>query len=273
VRKSSGKLSQQDVRDYFLATSLDEGLGPNRGGIGERHGDAHVTRDESARCLAAERTKGGINPLFTYLRWKGILERPLALVAVLILSPLLVVIAIVIRLDSPGKPIYCQERVGKSGHKFNFYKFRTMYTNNDDSEYRTYIRKYITDNTAYQVNENGQGVYKVINDLRITGFGAWLRKTNLDELPQIFNVLKGEMSFIGPRPEVSFALEMYSDWHWERLGVAPGITGLWQVSQRKNLSFDDMVRLDIDYVRRQSLLLDIKILLLTVKTVLRGDGS
>jgi lipopolysaccharide/colanic/teichoic acid biosynthesis glycosyltransferase len=235
--------------------------------------DTAISVERSTGGSAFLRARGEVNHIFTYSWWKSILERPLALVTLLILSPLFALIAIVIRLDSPGNPIFCQERVGKGGRKFTSYKFRTMHANNDDREYQTYIRKYITENAAYQVDENGQRVYKVINDSRITRFGAWLRKTNLDELPQIVNVLKGEMSFIGPRPEVSFALEMYSQWHWERLSVAPGISGLWQVSQRKSLSFDDMVRLDIDYVRRQSLLLDAKILLLTVRTVLRGDGS
>ncbi|MCK4723263.1 MAG: sugar transferase, partial [Dehalococcoidia bacterium] len=103
--------------------------------------------------------------------------------------------------------------------------------------------------------------------------GALLRKTNLDELPQLFNVLKGEMSFVGPRPDIPFSVELYEDWHRKRLSVKPGITGMWQVCERANLSFDDMVRLDIEYVERQSPLLDSKIMLLTVDTILRRDGS
>jgi len=185
----------------------------------------------------------------------------------------MVMVALGIRLDSPGGPIFRQERVGKDGRRFTACKFRTMHINNDDREYRVYLQKYIIENAPYLVDQQGQGVYKVVGDPRVTKLGAWLRKTNLDELPQLFNVLRGEMSFVGPRPEVPFALEMYSDWHRKRLSATPGITGLWQVYGRKRLSFDDMVRLDIDYIQRQSLLLDAKILLLTIRTVLTRDGS
>jgi lipopolysaccharide/colanic/teichoic acid biosynthesis glycosyltransferase len=175
-------------------------------------------------------------------------------------------------MDSPGSPIFVQERVGKNGRHFKFYKFRCMPADNDDSEYKSYIYKYLLGNVPYRVDENGQGIYKV-DGAQVTRFGALLRKTNLDELPQLFNVLKGEMSFIGPRPDVPFAVRMYKDWHRGRLRVKPGITGLWQVCGRKNLSFEDMVRLDIDYVNRQSPLLDAKIALLTVRTILSRDGS
>jgi len=116
-------------------------------------------------------------------------------------------------------------------------------------------------------------VYKVVDDPRVTRFGNLLRKTNLDELPQLFNVLKGEMSFVGPRPDIPFAVAMYRDWHRERLGIKPGITGLWQVCGRKGLSFEDMVRLDIEYIKRQSIFLDARILILTLGTILKRDGS
>jgi len=148
-----------------------------------------------------------------------------------------------------------------------------MFTNNDDSKYKAYLTKYVLENAAYEIDQNGQGIYKVVDNHQVTRFGHLLRKSNLDELPQLFNVLKGEMSLVGPRPDVPFAVDMYQDWHRERLSVPPGITGLWQVKQRRNLSFDDMVRFDIEYIKRQSMLLDAKILLLTAKAVLRGDGS
>ena len=173
----------------------------------------------------------------------------------------------------PGSPLFRQERVGKDGRRFTVYKFRTMHVDNDDSEYKAYLRKYILKNAPYRANQQGEEVYKVVEDPRVTKFGALLRKTNLDELPQIFNVLRGEMSFVGPRPDIPFAVEMYGDWHRKRLCVTPGITGLWQVCGRKNLSFDEMVRMDIDYIERQSPLLDFKILLLTVGIVLARDGS
>jgi lipopolysaccharide/colanic/teichoic acid biosynthesis glycosyltransferase len=156
---------------------------------------------------------------------------------------------------------------------FTAYKFRTMYINNDDKEYKTYLVKYVLENAPYTVDHNGQAVYKVVDDPRVTRVGALLRKTNLDELPQFINVLKGEMSAIGPRPDVPFAVRMYKNWHRERLLVKPGITGLWQVCGRKQLSFDDMARLDIDYIKKRSLLLDVRIFFLTIGTLLKMDGS
>ena len=197
----------------------------------------------------------------------------MALITIVVLSPLMAVIAMVIRLDSTGSPIYRRDQIGEKGRTFKMYKFRTMYINNDDGEYKSYIVKYILENAPYTVGQDGKAVYKVVNDPRVTRFGAWLRKTNLDELPQLFNVLKGEMSFVGPRPDIPFAVSMYKDWHQKRLGVKPGITGLWQVCRRKSLSFEGMVRLDIDYIKRQSFLLDAKILFLTLVTILRRDGS
>lgn len=223
--------------------------------------------------MAFVKSKKGVHHLFTYPFWKGVFDRLLALLAIVVLSPLLILIAMGIRLDSPGGPLFCQERVGKDRRRFTAYKFRTMQTNNNDNEYKAYLRKYILENAPYRLDQDGQGVYKVVDDQRVTRFGALLRKTNLDELPQLFNVLKGEMSFIGPRPDIRFSVEMYQDWHQKRLSATPGITGLWQVCGRKGLSFDDMVRLDIDYIERQSPLLDAKIMLQTVGIILRRDGS
>jgi lipopolysaccharide/colanic/teichoic acid biosynthesis glycosyltransferase len=215
----------------------------------------------------------GVRYFLAYSIWKWILDRVLSLMALAGLSPLLAMVTVGIVLDSRGHPIFAQERVGKDGRRFIAYKFRTMSTNNDDSQYKAYLRKYVLENAAYEMDKNGQGTYKVFDNHQVTKFGKLLRKSNLDELPQLFNVFKGEMSLVGPRPDVPFAVDMYRDWHRNRLCVAPGITGLWQVKQRKNLSFDDMVRLDIDYINQQSILLDAKILLLTVRTVLKGDGS
>jgi lipopolysaccharide/colanic/teichoic acid biosynthesis glycosyltransferase len=227
---------------------------------------------ENTNITVLERRRGAYHFL-TYSLWKFIIDRVLSLVVLAGLSPLLAVITIGIILDSPGSPIFAQERIGKDGCRFTAYKFRTMHNNNNDSKYKDYLKKYVLENAAYDIDQNGQEIFKVVDNHQVTRFGVLLRKYNLDELPQFFNVFKGEMSLIGPRPDVPFAVDMYQDWHRERLCVTPGITGLWQVRQRRNLSFNDMVRLDIDYINRQSLLLDIKILLLTVKTILRGDGS
>lgn len=223
--------------------------------------------------MAMLKSKRGVRRLFAYSPWKGVLDRLLALLGTVVLSPLLILIALGIRLDSGASPIFAQERVGRDGRKFIVYKFRTMHPNNDDSEYKAYLRRLITQGAPYGVDQQRRAVYKVADDPRVTRVGAWLRKTNLDELPQLFNVLKGEMSLVGPRPDIPFAVEIYEDWHKKRLSVKPGITGLWQVHGRANRSFDEMVRLDIDYVERQSPLLDGKIMLLTVGTILGKDGS
>lgn len=204
---------------------------------------------------------------------KGLMDRSLAFLAIVILSPFLTIISIYVRLDSPGGAIYRREQVGKLGKRFTAYKFRTMHINNDDREYKAYLVKYILDNSPYQVDEKGKAVFKVVDDPRVTRFGGLLRRTNLDELPQLFNVLKGEMSFVGPRPDIPFSVNMYKDWHRKRLDVTPGITGLWQVCGRKGVSFEEMVRLDIEYIKKRSLLLDAKITLLTIGTILKGDGS
>ncbi|MCK4242146.1 MAG: sugar transferase [Dehalococcoidia bacterium] len=223
--------------------------------------------------MAMLKSKRGVRRLFTYSLWKGVVDRLLALLGIVVLSPLLILIAMGIRLDSPGNPIFSQERVGRGDRRFVVHKFRTMHVNNDDSEYKEYLRRLVTQGAPYGVDRQRRPVYKVADDPRVTRMGALLRKTNLDELPQFFNVLKGEMSFVGPRPDIPFSVELYEDWHRKRLSVKPGITGMWQVCERANLSFDDMVRLDIEYVERQSPLLDSKIMLLTVDTILRRDGS
>jgi len=207
-----------------------------------------------------------------YCRIKSVVDRILSFVLIIVLSPLLIFLATGIRLESPGNPIFRQERVGKDGRIFKAYKFRSMYANNDDSEYKAYLQKYVLENAPYRVDENGNGIYKC-NGSGVTRFGALLRKTNLDELPQLFNVLKGEMFIIGPRPDVPFAVAMYQEWQRERLKAKPGITGLWQVCGRKGLSFEDMVRLDIEYIQKQSLLLDTRILLHTARVILWRDGS
>jgi lipopolysaccharide/colanic/teichoic acid biosynthesis glycosyltransferase len=230
---------------------------------------SEMTSDDRSKSVGTARKRN----IFAYEFCKAITDRIMALFGILFLSPFMILIAIGIRIDSPGNAIYRREQVGKLGKKFIAYKFRTMKRNNDDREYKTYLVKYILENRPYQVDENGKEVFKVVNDPRVTRFGAILRKSNLDELPQLFNILKGEMSWVGPRPDIPYSVNMYKDWHRQRLEVIPGMTGLWQVSGRKNVSFEEMVRLDVEYINNRSLLLDTKIILSTVNTVLRGDGS
>ncbi len=209
--------------------------------------------------------------LSKYTWWKNIFDRFLALLAIVILSPFLALIAILVRVDSPGGPVFRQERVGKDGRRFTIYKFRTMYEGNDDSKYKAFLQKYVFEDITSRLDENGQDIYALVYDPRVTRFGSLLRKASLDELLQLVNVLKGEMAFVGPRPDIPFTVAMYQPHHRDRLRVRPGITGLWQVSGRRSLSFEETVRLDIDYVNRQSLLLDAKILLLTVREILTRD--
>jgi lipopolysaccharide/colanic/teichoic acid biosynthesis glycosyltransferase len=193
----------------------------------------------------------------------------------LMLSPLLAAIAAMIKLTSKGPVIFEQERLGRFGARFKCLKFRTMYTDNDPKIHQEYIQQFISGKEE-SGNSNGsqQPVYKIVNDPRVTAVGRFLRKTSLDELPQFWNVLRGEMSLVGPRPPVLYEFEIYDVWHRRRiLDVKPGVTGLWQVSGRSRTRFDDMVRLDLRYCRTWSLWLDLKILLSTPRAVLGGDGA
>jgi lipopolysaccharide/colanic/teichoic acid biosynthesis glycosyltransferase len=215
-----------------------------------------------------------INRFFTYQWWKYSLDRVIAFFGIIVFSPVMGIIALITKLDSHGEAIYRREQVGENGRIFTAYKFRTMQTGNDDREYKNYIVKYICENAPYKIDENGKPIYKVVDDPRVTRFGALLRKTNLDELPQLFNMLKGDMSLIGPRPDIPFAVDLYKNWHRQRLQVKPGITGLWQVCRRKEVSFEEMVRIDLTYIKKQSLFLDMKIFWSTVSDFLKmSNGS
>jgi lipopolysaccharide/colanic/teichoic acid biosynthesis glycosyltransferase len=189
-----------------------------------------------------------------------------------ILLILVVVIGIAIKLDSPGPVFFVQERVGRYGKRFLIYKFRTLAHNHNPQSDHAFMRAYISgkvDNLDVPTKPR----FKPNNNGNITRLGNLLRKTSLDEIPQIINILRGEMSLIGPRPNVTWEVETYQLWHTERLDVLPGITGLAQVKGRSNLRFDELVRYDIYYVRNQSLLLDFKILWWTVLTIVSGLGA
>lgn len=196
----------------------------------------------------------------------------LALLA--LLSPVFFVIAAAIKLTSRGPVLFRQQRIGEHGTAFTFLKFRSMYVNNDASQHKEYVRKLIAGQAAKQANGEGEGIFKLTNDPRITAVGNFLRRSSLDELPQFLNVLRGDMSLVGPRPPVPYEVEAYATWHRRRLLEAkPGITGLWQVQGRSRVGFDDMVRLDLHYARNCSPLLDLKILLQTPKAVIAGSGA
>jgi lipopolysaccharide/colanic/teichoic acid biosynthesis glycosyltransferase len=198
-----------------------------------------------------------------------------SLLALVFLAPIFLMIAAAIKATSKGPMFFRQRRIGQYGKSFVFLKFRSMYVNNDAGAHKAYVQKLIAGKADKQpANGNGEGVYKLTRDPRITRVGAFLRKTSLDELPQFFNVLRGEMSMVGPRPPVPYEVEAYDIWHRRRLLEAkPGITGLWQVSGRSRVKFDDMVRLDLQYARTWSPWTDMKILWRTPGAVVLGDGA
>ena len=195
--------------------------------------------------------------------------------ALIFFAPVLFVIGLVIKMSSKGPVLFRQERIGQHGEPFTFLKFRTMHVNNDPGLHQEYVRKLIAGQAEpAPSNGSGHGVYKIKSDPRVTRFGALLRRTSLDELPQLINVLRGEMSLVGPRPPIKYEVEAYDTWHRGRLMEAkPGITGLWQVNGRSRVKFDEMVRLDIRYARSWSLWLDIQILLHTPRAVFLGEGA
>ncbi len=198
-----------------------------------------------------------------------------SLVLLIVSSPVFFAIAAAIKLTSRGPVLFRQQRIGEHGTPFTFLKFRSMYVNNDASQHEEYVRKLIAGQAIKQpTNGTGEGIFKLTNDARITPVGNFLRRTSLDELPQFLNVLRGDMSLVGPRPPVPYEVEAYATWHRRRLLEAkPGITGLWQVHGRSRVGFDDMVRLDLRYARNCSPWLDLKILLQTPKAVIAGNGA
>jgi exopolysaccharide biosynthesis polyprenyl glycosylphosphotransferase len=203
---------------------------------------------------------------------KRISDLLVALTASLVVLPFSLLFALLIKLDSKGPVFYKQERVGMDGRVFLFYKFRTMQVNTDDSTHREFQRSYIAGKPEVKAGDDGRPVYKLQADPRITRTGRWLRRLSLDELPQLLNVLRGDMSVVGPRPPIPYEVESYELWHRKRLDMKPGMTGLWQVSGRNRLPFEEMVRLDLFYIENWSLLLDLKIILRTLPVMLRGDA-
>jgi lipopolysaccharide/colanic/teichoic acid biosynthesis glycosyltransferase len=220
---------------------------------------------------------------------KRVLDIVGAVVGLLLFAPFFVVIPVLIKKSSKGPVFFKQERVGQYGRTFSFLKFRTMYANSDPRIHQDYIKKLICEQKAYDAGSGSNGgngkdgthkdgeeqaCFKIKDDPRITPIGKFLRKTSLDELPQFINVLKGDMSLVGPRPPIPYELENYDLWHRRRvLEVKPGITGLWQVYGRSRTNFDDMVRLDLKYVREWSLALDMKIIVQTPMAVIGGKGA
>ena len=198
-----------------------------------------------------------------------------ALAGLILTSPLMLVTALAIKMTSPGPILFKQSRIGKKGLRFQFYKFRSMFRNVDDQIHREYVTNLIKGDLD-KINQGDEeaSLFKMRSDPRITRFGKIIRRTSIDEIPQFFNVLKGEMSLVGPRPPIPYEVEKYEPWHLRRiLEAKPGVTGLWQVGGRSTTSFDEMVRLDLRYVQNWSIWLDLKILLKTVRAVIPSKGA
>jgi len=210
--------------------------------------------------------RGKIYPIF-----KRVAETILSIVLLILMAPLFLLLTLAIRWDSPGPALFRQTRIGKRGKSFTFYKFRTMFHDIDRSGHQAFLKAYVNGELAS--GTNGQNVYKPIQANQITRVGRILRKTSLDELPQLFNIIKGEMSFIGPRPNVPTEVEAYQEWHRKRLEVLPGITGLAQINGRSMIAFDQIVQYDIEYVENAGLLMDLKVLWCTIPAVLLGNGA
>ena len=228
---------------------------------------------------------------------KRLVDLTLSLIGLLVLSPLLAAIALLIKLDSPGPVLFIQKRIGMGGRPFRIIKFRTMEHRLNDAKHRAFMRAFIRGEIGSAQTQTGecspedsdlqnqpqpstegptgdkQAIFKPFQKSQVTRIGRILRKTSLDELPQVLNVLAGNMSLVGPRPNVPWEVEEYQDWHRERLAVLPGITGLAQVNGRSAIDFGTIVRYDVEYVRSRNLWLDLRILAQTVFQVLIGHGA
>jgi lipopolysaccharide/colanic/teichoic acid biosynthesis glycosyltransferase len=217
---------------------------------------------------------------------KRALDIFVAMIALILLSPFLLIIAFVIMIDSRGPAIFIQERIGAQRQrgnrhpqwtpiKFNCYKFRTMMCNADPGIHKAYVHALINNDCQGMAAIQGQDtqVRKLVADPRITRVGRILRKSSMDELPQFWNILRGDMTLVGPRPPIPYEVEMYEPWHHLRLQAKPGLTGLWQVSGRSCAEFDDMVRQDLTYIQNQNFWLDLKIILKTPLAILSTKGA
>lgn len=219
-----------------------------------------------------------------YFLAKRTFDIALSAILLTLALPVLIIVAVIVRLDSDGHVIYSQRRVGSRrswmdgqpvwvAREFTIYKFRTMYKDAPKATHEEYMRGFITAAESSKQRFEVDGVYKLTNDPRVTRVGRLLRKLSIDELPQLWNVLKGDMSLVGPRPALPYEVELYQDWHAGRLNTPQGLTGLWQVSARSQVDFDAAIQLDLEYIERQSLLFDLQILARTPGAALRAKGG
>ena len=204
---------------------------------------------------------------------KRALDLLVSVIVLLLMAPAILVIALAIKLDTPGPSLFVQTRLGRGGRPFRIIKFRTMLIGATDALHQEYVVALIEGRGETKGAVNGRRVYKLVDDDRVSRIGRFLRRTSLDELPQLVNVLVGSMSLVGPRPPLDYEVDRYGPRALGRLAVKPGLTGLWQVSGRNALGFDRMIELDLQYVERRSLGLDLWILARTIPAVLRPNGS
>jgi len=221
--------------------------------------------------------EGAVAPAATAPRWQAAIRRGVDLVLssalIVAFSPLLLGVAIAIRLDSRGPVFFRQRRVGLKQREFTLFKFRSMRVDADPRGHREYVTALIKGQAEAQSESDRKDLYKLAVDDRITPVGRWIRRWSVDELPQLFNVVLGNMSLVGPRPAISYEVDEYPAWYLQRFSVKPGLTGLWQVSGRNERTYEEMVRLDVEYVERRSLWLDFSILFKTPWTVLSRKGA
>lgn len=267
LRRVSGLLRNELMHDHFCQVSLSFHFFPDEWDHDNSESPTNVALYPDLMNPSSRKRS-----LLTMKRAIDVMVSGLGL---LLLSPLLLAVAIAIKLTSKGPVLFKQERVGQYGKLFTVLKFRSMYVDNDHGVHQEYVTKLIADKAEpLAVAGASEGVYKLTNDRRITPLGRVLRRTSLDEIPQMINVFRGEMSLVGPRPAIPYELAAYQTWHRRRiLQAKPGITGLWQVMGRSLVKFDDMVRLDLRYATSWSLWLDVWILLRTPMAVIRGAGA
>jgi lipopolysaccharide/colanic/teichoic acid biosynthesis glycosyltransferase len=209
------------------------------------------------------------------LTMRRLFDVAFASMMILLFSPLLIAVAVAVRLDSKGSALFRQRRVGLREREFTLFKFRSMRLDADPRGHQEYVTALIngSDEDAASPSDDGKSLYKLAVDNRITPVGRWIRKWSIDELPQLFNVVLGDMTLVGPRPAIPYEVAEYPSWYLERFSVKPGLTGYWQVSGRSERTYEEMVRLDIEYAERRSLALDLSILVKTPWIVLSRKGA
>jgi lipopolysaccharide/colanic/teichoic acid biosynthesis glycosyltransferase len=265
--------------DSFLAKVAVERLAHVSSVVGATYPDASFEKlvaermgtPRSRHTLDQEPAAVGAKPGYPAKRALDVVGSLLALV---LLSPLFLIVAALIKLTSPGPVIFRQQRIGQGGVPFTFYKFRSMRVGNDDRVHREFVASLIDGKPTSGEVAGAGGQFKMKADPRVTRIGRFIRKTSIDEIPQFWNVLKGDMSLVGPRPPVPYEADRYKAWHRRRIfDLKPGLTGIWQVEGRSRVSFDDMVRMDLRYLRESSLSFDLKILVKTVSVVVFCEGA